>query len=54
MKGAISIIGLMNKSNKAELTLLYNLIKRHNHFTGDRRDLYAQIVKYKKKQNHKK
>ena len=53
MKGAISILGLMNKSNKAELTMLYNLIKKHNHFAGERRNLYTQIVKYKKKQNHK-
>jgi len=53
MKGAISIIGLMNKSNKKELTIIFNLIKKHSYFQGDRRDLYKQIVKYKKKQNNK-
>jgi len=53
MKGAISIIGLMNKSDKKELRLLYNLIKNHSHFKGERRKLYSQIVKYKKKEDYK-
>ena len=53
MKGGISIIGLMSKSNKSELTMLYNLIKKHPYFIGERRSLYKQIVKYKNKQNHK-
>jgi hypothetical protein len=54
MKGAISIIGLMNKSeNKKELQLIYNLIKTHSYFKGERRKLYSQIVKYKKKGDHK-
>jgi len=52
MKGSISIMALMNKSNSVELTMLYNLIKKHSHFIGDRRELYKQIVKYKKKQKH--
>lgn len=53
MKGAINIIGLMNKSNKKELNLIYNLIKKHSYFKGERRKLYSQIVRYKKKGDHK-
>jgi len=53
MKGGISIIGLMNKSNKDELRMIYNLIKKHSHFQGERRKLYSQIVKYKNKENNK-
>lgn len=49
MKGDIQITKLIHKSsgNVKELRLLYNLIKNHSHFVGERRKLYKLIVKYK-------
>lgn len=47
MKERISIIGLISKSNKEELKIIMSLIKKHSHFTGERRQLYKTIIKYK-------
>lgn len=49
MKEKTTILNLMNKSNKQELNMLYNLIKKHSYFQGERRKLYKLIVKYKNK-----
>ena len=48
MKEKVNLMMLMEKSNKKELTILHNLIKKHSYFKGERRKLYRLIVKYKK------
>lgn len=50
MKQKISIAGLLLQSkNKKEFNLIYNLIKKHSYFQGERKKLYSLIVKYKNK-----
>jgi len=53
MKEKTSLMMLIAKSNKKELTVLYNLIKKHSYFRGERRNLYKIIVKYKKNKGGK-
>ena len=50
MKADIQITKLIHKSagKEKELRLIYNLIKDHPYFQGERRKLYKLIVKYKK------
>ena len=49
MKQSISLMRLIehSKGNKQELNLLYNLVKKHTFFKGERKKLYSLIVKYK-------
>lgn len=49
MKQKITLMELITKSDKKELTIIHNLIKKHNYFKGERKKLYSLIVKYKNK-----
>ena len=47
MKEKVNLVMLISKSNNKELTMIYNLVKKHSYFAGNRRKIYKLIVKYK-------
>lgn len=50
MKDSITINQLivMSRGDKKSLGMIYNLVKRHPHFQGDRKKIYKKIIKFKK------
>lgn len=49
-KENITILGLIikSKNDSKQLKMIYNLIKNHPHFQGERRKIYNLLIKYKK------
>ena len=50
MKENISIKGLIieSKGDKRKLKLIYDLIRRHPYFIGERRKIYKYLIYYKR------